>query len=279
MDEQLKQVLQGKIIGFLGGGAIAEALLRGLLDKEMTTQENLLVFDTSEERLQVLEHTYGVRGSESASALTGAADILFLTVKPQVLKQIISTLALATKPTTLILSVAAGIPLDFLESHFRKHRVVRVMPNTPVAVGEGMTAFALGSRADQEADQAARAVFSAVGRVEKVDENLLDAITGLSGSGPSYAFLMIDALADAGVRVGLSRKNAILMAAQTLLGAAKMVVQTGQHPAILRDMVASPGGTSIAGLHALESHNVRAALIDAVVAATERSKEMGKGNS
>lgn len=279
MDEQLKEVLQGKTIAFLGGGAIAEALLRGLLNKEMALPENLLVHDISEERLETLHQQYGVRTCGSAAELTAAADILFLTVKPQVLKQVISSLAQTTRPVTLVLSVAAGIPLELLESHFRKHRVVRLMPNTPVAVGEGMTAFSLGSRADQEAEQAARAVFSAVGCVEKVDETLLDAITGLSGSGPSYAFLMIDALADAGVRVGLARKHAVLMAAQTLLGAAKMVVQTGQHPAALRDMVASPGGTSIAGLHALESHGVRAALIDAVVAATERSKEMGRGNA
>ena len=154
--------------------------------------------------------------------------------------------------------------------------VIRVMPNTPVAVGEGMSAVARGTHADEAAANMVSDIFSAVGRSIQVDESMMDAVTGLSGSGPAFFFLMLDALSDAGVRVGFSRQNALLLSAQTMLGAAKMVLETGEHPAKLRDMVTSPGGTSITGVHMLETHSIRAALIEAVVAATAKSRDMGK---
>ena len=154
--------------------------------------------------------------------------------------------------------------------------IVRAMPNTPAAVGEGMTVITLGEHADEEKGKLVLAIFSSVGKAIKMEESAMDAVTGLSGSGPGYAFVMIDALADAGVWVGLSRDNAITMAAQTLMGAAKMVLETGEHPAKLRDKVTSPGGTTIAGIHVLEQRGVRVALMDAVKAATRRSHEMGK---
>jgi pyrroline-5-carboxylate reductase len=150
------------------------------------------------------------------------------------------------------------------------------MPNTPVAVGEGMSAVARGTHANEAAANMVSEVFSSVGRSIQVDESMMDAVTGLSGSGPAFFFLMLDALSDAGVRVGFSRQNALLLSAQTMLGAAKMVLETGEHPSKLKDMVTSPGGTTICGVHILESHALRASLIDAVVAATERSREMGK---
>ena len=154
--------------------------------------------------------------------------------------------------------------------------VIRVMPNTPVAVGEGMTALALGSKADNEDGTVAQKIFDSVGKTVLLPESAMDAVTGLSGSGPGYGFVIIDALADAGVKVGLTRKDAITLAAQTLLGSAKMVLETGEHPAKLRDMVTSPAGTTIAGIHVLEQAGLRAALIDAVEAATLRSKAMGE---
>ena len=180
------------------------------------------------------------------------------------------------KQTTLVVSIAAGIKIAALEKYLPHVPVIRVMPNTPVAVGEGMSAVAKGSCADEAAANLVSSMFSAVGRAVQVDESMMDAVTGLSGSGPAFFFLMLDALSDAGVRVGFSRQNALLLSAQTMLGAAKMVLETGEHPGKLKDMVTSPGGTAITGVHMLETHSIRASLIEAVVAATARSRDMGK---
>ena len=208
--------------------------------------------------------------------MAAKADILFLTVKPQVMNDVLDVVAPVVSKTTVVVSVAAGITVGLLQGKMPGVPIVRVMPNTPVAVGEGMAAMVLGKYATKQIGDIVAYIFSAVGKVVTLDESSMDAVTGLSGSGPAYAFLLIDALADAGVRVGFSRQTAVLLAAQTLLGSAKMVLETGEHPAKLRDMVTSPGGTSIAGIHELEKHSVRAAIIDAVVAATDRSREMGK---
>ena len=172
--------------------------------------------------------------------------------------------------------MVAGLKIDKIEAAFKENAVVRVMPNTPVAVGEGMTALALGTNAQATDGEIAQKIFNAVGKTVLLGESSMDAVTGLSGSGPGYAFVIIDALADAGVKVGLTRKDAITLAAQTLLGSAKMVLETGEHPAKLRDMVTSPAGTTIAGIHVLEQAGLRAALIDAVEVATLRSKNMGE---
>jgi len=266
----------GKRIGFIGGGAIAEALIRGVVNAGLLTAGQITVGDVAAERLAYLSEKYGVATSLDTAAVAAQADVLFLTVKPQVIAAALDTVAPAVARKTLVISVAAGVTLAALEERLPQVPVVRVLPNTPVAVGAGMSAIALGRHATARDGEAAMAIFSAVGRAVMVNEDAMDAVTGLSGSGPAFAYVLIDALADAGVRVGFPRQMAITLAAQTLYGAAKMVLETGEHPAKLRDMVTSPGGTSIAGVHVLEQKGVQAALMDAVVAATERSRAMGR---
>lgn len=269
-------MLTNKQIGFIGGGAIAEALIRGILNAGLVLPSQITANDISSERLDYLSSTFAIATTLDSQKIVQQADILFLTVKPQVIAGVLDTIAAKVAKTTIVVSVAAGVTIDTLQSKMSEVPIIRVMPNTAVAVGEGMSAMALGKYATKAASDPVAQVFSAVGRVVTVSEDAMDAVTGLSGSGPAYTFVLIDALADAGVRVGLSRQASILLAAQTLLGAAKMVLETNEHPAKLRDMVTSPGGTTIAGVHVLEQKGVRAAMIDAVVAATNRSREMGK---
>lgn len=269
-------MLASKKIGFIGGGAIAESLVKGILNADLIASSQIMVSDVSRERLNFLAETFGVATSQDAKDVASFAEVLFLTVKPQVVNDVLFTIAPVVEKTTIVVSVAAGVTIDTLQGKLPGIPVIRVMPNTPVAVGAGMSAISLGQYANAEAGELVSAIFSAVGRVVMVGEETLDAVTGFSGSGPGFAYVLIDALADAGVRVGFSRQTAILLAAQTLYGAAKMVLETGQHPAVLRDMVTSPNGTTIAGIHVLEQKGVRAALIDAVVEATNRSREMGQ---
>lgn len=269
-------MFQTKSIGFIGGGAMAEALIKGILGAGLVEPNQVSVYEIAKTRQEELTKKYGVCLGTGLSDVAQSVDILFLTVKPQVIFGVLEELVPDLKENTLIISVAAGISLSVLQSKLGKRSIVRVMPNTPVAVSEGMSVIALGEHASEKDGELALAIFSAVGRALIMEESYMDAVTGLSGSGPGYAYLLLDALADAGVKVGLSRPNAIMMAAQTLLGAAKMVLETGEHPAKLRDMVTSPGGTTIAGIHVLEQNRVRGALIDAVEAAFIRSKEMGK---
>ena len=269
-------MLTNKQICFIGGGAMAESIIRGILNAELVMPSQIMVNDISSERLAYLSSSFSIATTLDSQEIVKQADILFLTVKPQVISDVIDTIAPIVTKTTIVVSVAAGVPIAMLQSKMSGVPIIRVMPNTPVAVGEGMSAMALGKYATKVVSDPVAEVFASVGRVVTVSEESMDAVTGLSGSGPAYAFVVIDALADAGVRVGLSRQTSILLAAQTLLGAAKMVLETNEHPAKLRDMVTSPGGTAIAGVHALEQKGVRATIIDAVVAATKRSREMGK---
>ncbi|BBB93006.1 MAG TPA: pyrroline-5-carboxylate reductase [Methylomusa anaerophila] len=269
-------MLLNKTIGFIGGGAMAEALIRGILKSGMIEASQLIVNDISSERLRYLTNLFSVETTSDSQELAKKADVLFLTVKPQVMNHVVDQITPVVSKSTIIVSVAAGVTLSTLQNKMPGVPVVRVMPNTAVAVGEGMSAIALGKYATSSIGEMVSSVFASVGKVVTVGEDLMDAVTGLSGSGPGYVYVLIDALTDAGVRVGFSRQTALLLSAQTLLGAAKMVLETGEHPAKLRDMVTSPGGTSITGIHVLEQKGVRAALIDAVVAATERSKEMGR---
>ena len=269
-------MLINKQIGFIGGGAMAESIIRGILSAELVMPSQIMVNDISSERLAHLSSSFAISTTLDSQEIVKQSDILFLTVKPQVISGVIDTIAPIVTKTTIVVSVAAGVPIDMLQSKMSGVPIIRVMPNTPVAVGEGMSAMALGKYATKAVSDPIAEVFASVGQVVTVSEDSMDAVTGLSGSGPAYAFVVIDALADAGVRVGLSRQTSILLAAQTLMGAAKMILETNEHPAKLRDMVTSPGGTAIAGVHTLEQKGVRAALIDAVVAATKRSREMGK---
>lgn len=269
-------MLENKKIGFIGGGAMAEALIRGLLMAKLVLPSQVHITDISRARLEYLEKTFSVVTGFDSQEVARTADILFLTVKPQIINSVLDIIAPVVSKNTIIISIAAGVTIATLQGKMPGVAIVRVMPNTPVAVGEGMSAIALGKYAGPVVEEIASALFSSVGKVVTVEENSMDAVTGLSGSGPAYVFMLIDALTDAGVRVGFSRQTALLLAAQTLLGSAKMVLETGEHPAKLRDMVTSPGGTAIAGIHMLEQRGLRAAMIDAVVSATTRSREMGK---
>jgi len=269
-------MLKGKKIGFIGSGVIAEAIIDGIVKAGLIDSSQIIVSDISQTRLDYMQEKLGVHTTLNLQEIVKSVDILFLTVKPQVIHSVIDVIASFVSPATLVVSVVAGVTTKALQERMPKVPIVRVMPNTPVAVGEGMTVITLGEYAREQNGELVVAIFGSVGKTIIMDESAMDAVTGLSGSGPGYAFVMIDALSDAGVWVGLSRQNAILMAAQTLLGAAKMVLETGQHPAKLRDMVTSPGGTTIAGIHVLEQRGVRVALMDAVKAATKRSQDMGK---
>jgi pyrroline-5-carboxylate reductase len=204
------------------------------------------------------------------------ADVVFLAVKPQYVAAAAPEARPALHDSKLVVSIVAGATLAALAERLGTKRLVRVMPNTPCLVGESAAAYCLGESATRDDGEFVRRLLGAVGTALELDEQLLDAVTGLSGSGPAYGYVIIEALADGGVRMGLPRDAALLLAAQTILGAAKMVLQTGEHPAVLKDRVASPGGTTIAGLQALEDRGIRGALIAAVEAATRRSAELGK---
>ena len=269
-------MLENKRIGFIGGGAMCEAMIGGLLHKGLLKPEQITVNDVASSRLTLLQQQYAVKTTDSATKVAGESEILFLTVKPQVMATVLSNIGKVVPKKTIVVSIAAGIKIATMEKYLLGVPVIRVMPNTPVAVGEGMSAVARGTHADEKTAQLISEMFAAVGRSVVVEESMMDAVTGLSGSGPAFFFLMLDALSDAGVRVGFSRQNTLLLSAQTMLGAAKMVLETGEHPGKLKDMVTSPGGTAITGVHMLETHSIRASLIEAVVAATARSRDMGK---
>lgn len=265
--------MQDFTIGFIGGGALAGALLKGIAGK-LVPADNIYVSEFRHERCDELNKEFGVHAAVEADGFLDKVDMVLIAVKPKDAKAAMSGIASKVREDTVIISVVAGLRLSIIEENFPKQPVIRVMPNVPQAVGAGMAAYALGSRADRKTAERIAFIWNSVGRTVEVDEHLMDAVTGLSGSGPAYGFLMIDAMADGGVAAGLPRSTAILLAAQTLLGAAKMVLETGKHPDVLRDMVTSPGGTTIAGVRAMEAAGVRSALIEAVLAATERSKEL-----
>jgi pyrroline-5-carboxylate reductase len=269
-------MLKGKRIGFIGGGTMAEALIRGITAVNLVDAAAISVTDVSEKRRGHLQETLGVDTSLSNIELVQNMDIIFLTVKPQVVDAVLQEIGPKLQSSRLLVSVAAGVATQTLEKYLPEPvPVVRVMPNTPVLVREGATAVTVGRHATKEHAALVTEIFAAVGRTVAIQEELMDAVTGLSGSGPAYACLIIEALADGGVLMGLPRATALTLAAQTLLGTAKLILETGQHPGALKDMVTSPGGTTIAGLHALEEGGLRAALINAVAAASKRSRELG----
>jgi pyrroline-5-carboxylate reductase len=266
-----------RTIGFIGAGNMAAALLQGLLRAGQVTSDRVIASDVRTERLAELGKAYGIRTTSDNVALLGDCDIVVLAVKPQVIDPVLGELGMRVRADQLVVSIAAGVPLSHIEARVASgSRVIRAMPNAPALVQAGATALAVGRCASAEDIGVARGLFEAVGRVVVLAEAQLDAVTGLSGSGPAFVMLMIEAMADGGVKVGLPRDVAQILAAQTVLGAAKLLVETGEHPARLKDMVTSPGGTTIAGVHALESHGVRSAFIDAVEVATRRSAELGR---
>ena len=255
-------------IAFIGAGKMATALAGGLADAE------ILATDVSSAALGTFCEATGAAAVDTVEALRDA-DVIVIAVKPQVVGTVCAEIA-RSGGRGLVISIAAGVTLSALEDQLGSRRVIRVMPNTPSLVGCGAAAFARGSHATDDDAARCRRLLESVGTAAEVPEPLLDAVTGLSGSGPAYGFVMIEALADAGVRMGLPRPLAQTLAAQTLKGAAEMVLRTGQHPGVLKDAVTSPGGTTIAGVAALERGGLRAALHDAVEAATVRSRELGQ---
>jgi len=230
------------------------------------------------ERLDELVQRYGVAITQDNREVAREASLVVLSVKPQILDKVLREVAPDLRAGTLVVSIAAGVDTETIEDTLAEGvRVVRAMPNTPALVGAGATAIAPGKHASEADLATAKALFDAVGVTVVLDEHHLDAVTGLSGSGPAYIFLILEALSDAGVKVGLSRRNAQKLAAQTVMGSAKMLLETDEHVGRLKDMVTSPGGTAIAGLHTLEEGGLRTTLINAVETATKRARELGRG--
>ncbi len=263
-------------LGFIGCGNMGEALVKGLLGSKTATPGQIRVSARRPERVAELVKQYGVLPGSNAE-VARQSEVIILATKPQILDQVLRHLTHEVTRDKLVISVAAGVPIAAIERRLHPPiRIVRAMPNTPATVGAGATGLSLGEHATEEDLKTARAIFDSVGLTVVLEESQLDAVTGLSGSGPAYIFLIIEALADAGVKVGLSRRASLQLAAQTVLGSAKLLLESGQHPGMLKDGVTSPGGTAIAGLHTLEAGGLRNVLMNAVEAATRRSRELGE---
>jgi len=266
-------------VGFIGAGNMAEALMKGIISAGLATKEEVTAGEVLKERREYIARALNVKVTSDNVEVARSAHVLLLAIKPQQMAMVLEELKPYLSPEHLIISIAAGIKISFIESRLNAGvRVVRVMPNQPCLVGASASAFALGKHAKPEDRDFVLRVLQSVGIALPVDEKLLDAVTGLSGSGPAFVYVVIEALADGGVLSGLPRDVALKLAAQTVLGAAKTVLETGIHPAAGKDMVASPAGTTIEGLRVLEEAGVRGAFIDAVEAAAKRSTELGEKN-
>ena len=271
-------MLNNKKICIIGTGNMGEALVSGLIGSGSSSPEKIICTDVRESTLEAIEKKYGIQTTTSNPEAVMKSDIIIYAVKPQIMAAVIKETVEKLDMSKLVISIAAGVPMAALESCLNKKlRLIRVMPNIAAAVKEAATAVAAGKNASKEDVEIAMSIFDSIGKTVFIKENyLMDAITGLSGSGPAYIFLIVEALADAGVKVGLARQEAIFLSAQTVLGAAKMLIETKEHPGQLRDKVTSPGGTAIAGLATLEKGGLRTTLINAVEVATNRSRELGE---
>jgi pyrroline-5-carboxylate reductase len=270
-------MLGGKVVGFIGAGNMGEVLIRGLIQSGKVKKTDILASDASPERLQHISKTYGIRTADSNIELVEHASIVIIAVKPQNIDDLLDELASSSHEGHLFISIAAGITTEKLARKMHhKSGIIRVMPNAPASVLAGIAAVYPGSNVSPADLQRAVSIFECVGKAVIIkNEALMDVVTGLSGSGPAFVFLVIESLSDAGVQLGISRKEASLLAAQTVYGAAKMLLETGRHPSELKDIVATPGGTTFAGLKMLEKGNFRSTIMDAVEAATVRSRELG----
>ena len=270
--------VKGKRVGFIGGGNMGEALVRGLVGANLVPADLISATDVRAERTRALADRFGISAHADNARCVRDADVVILAVKPQIMAAVLAEIAPVVDRRHLLISIAAGVPTATIRRGLGKEaRIIRVMPNTPALVLQGATAIARGAGLQPDDLATAQEIFGAVGRVVVLDEELMDAVTGLSGSGPAYVAIAIEALADGGVNMGLDRATALTLATQTVLGAAQLLVETGLHPGALKDMVSSPGGTTIAGLSALEDGGLRATLIRAVERATQRSRELGRG--
>jgi pyrroline-5-carboxylate reductase len=271
-------MLNSKKICILGTGNMGEALVSGLLGSKSSESENIICTDVRQAKLNSIQRKYGVQITTNNLDAVSRSEIVIFAVKPQIMAAVIKETAEKLDMSKLIISIAAGVPLAAIESCLNKDlRLIRAMPNIAAAVKEAATAMAAGKNAREEDIQLATKIFDSIGKTVFLEENyLMDAITGLSGSGPAYIFLIIEAMSDAGVKMGLSRQEAQFLSTQTVLGAAKLLLETREHPGQLKDKVTSPGGTAIAGLATLEEGGLRTTLINAVEVATNRSRELGE---
>ena len=263
-------------LGFLGAGKMATALAKGFIRAGLITAEEVMACDLSAQARDSFTRDTGAKSVTSNSEVAEFADVLVLAVKPDHVAEVLAEIREFLTVKHLLISIAAGVRLATLEAGLGTDRLIRVMPNTPALVGASATGYALGKGARAEDGALAQKLFSAIGVAFEVKESLLDAVTGLSGSGPAYVYLFIEALSDGGVAAGLPRDVATKLAAQTVLGSAKMVLETGLHPGALKDMVTSPGGTTIEGIHELEKGSLRGTVISAVRAASEKSRRLGE---
>lgn len=271
-------MLKGKKIVIIGGGKMGSIIAQGLIARKISCRKDVIITDIDPARLEFLRKSLKLKVSRNNEKSVKSADIIVLAVKPQNMASTLKEINPAVDKTKIVVSIAAGITTGFIESHLAKGaRVLRVMPNTPALIGEGAAAVTKGSFAKKSDINLAHAIFNAVGISVEVEEELIDAVTGLSGSGPAYFFLIIEALIDAGEKMGLPGDLAARLAMQTMLGSARLCLTSNKSPAELRKMVTSPGGTTVAGLQALTDGNIRETIIAAVEAATKRSKELAGG--
>jgi pyrroline-5-carboxylate reductase len=270
-------VLKNKKLAVVGAGHMGTALIGGMLRAKLLPAKNVIASRRGEEALEELRRKWRIHALSDNKKAVAQADVVMLAVKPQMAAQVLAEIAPFVKPHTLIISIMAGITTQTISRKLKTDcPVVRAMPNTPALVEAGATAICAGAHA-KDADMAlAESVFASVGTVVRLPETAMDAVTGLSGSGPVYLFMVIEAMIDGGVKMGIPRQIAAKLAAQTVFGAAKLVIETGKHPAILKDEVTTPGGTAIQAIHSLEANGLRSVLIDAIVAASQRSAEISR---
>ena len=273
----MAEKLNLKKLAFIGGGAMGEAIIKGITRAGLMDPAAIFVGAHRQERADYLHDTYGVTALTDNAEAVKDAEMVVLAIKPQMVDSALDkTLAAAVDRNAVILSIMGSVTIEKIANIFKGQAVIRTMPNTPLAVGAGMTAIAPGDNVPDAAVQTALKIFGCCGETLLIQEKDIEAVTAVSGCGPGYVYVLIDALADAGVMAGLPRAAAIKLAAQTFAGSGKMVLETGQHPAVLRDMVTSPGGTTIAGIKALENGAVRGAMYNAVQAVLDRSEALKK---
>ena len=266
----------GDRYGFIGGGNMAEALIKGLLESGRAAARDIRVFDPDPARREYMNREYQVASTPDNITLVKDSDVVVLAIKPQQMDDVLEEIGPSVTEDHLLISVAAGVPLSHMQALIPASvPIIRAMPNTPALVLNGASALAPGAFAEGRHAVKARGLFESVGVAVEVDEKYMDVVTGLSGSGPAYVFLMLEAMTDGAVRLGLQRQQARALAVQTVLGAARLAMDSDMHPAQLKDMVASPGGTTAAGLFTLEKNGFRSAVMEAIEKAAARSKELG----
>ncbi len=272
------KLLKKKKIGWIGGGNMAYAMVSGILQVDPGLGKNLMVSDPNEGKRQIFEKDFGLRATHSNKAVIEHSDILIVAVKPHKSGEVLNEIKALEKKELLVVSIAAGVSLEYLQEHLGpKAKIVRTMPNTPVLVQAGMTLMTPNANVDAKELLEVRGIFESIGKVDEIEEKFLDAVAAISASGPAYVYMFIESLGDGGVLKGLPRKQSYEIAAQAVLGAAKMILETGKHPGDLKDMVCSPGGMTIEAVYALERNHFRASIMEAVEICTDKSKKLVEG--